>query len=234
MPWSDKHPDFEQCAREKIHLIYWTAGKLATWLNQYSNRRQKYTPDELLGSVCITVNECLHKFDAAKGRFSTYLMTASWHRIWHDFIRNESERNRVSYFSRNRADDDKLTVQNYNFHEHGLHLYRVPEPDASWTDDVVGLFSSHDEFWRFITRDLREAEKFVLIEYWRNSSTFEGIAERLHVTKQRAHQRYLSALHGIRIRLKSIEDFAGLFGVHLGEGARPHKREKHDYRPTPF
>ncbi len=201
-----RHPRFDEFWATHHKMIFKMAHHLAKTYRQ--------RPEDLLGSLVLRFNHCLHYFDEARGGFSTlfYARVRRW--IWANWLRWESEKTSLAFWKltpHEKGDDVQVSNREFAFHEADYHLYRVPDHDKDWTDEIVGSFDSADDCWRFMTRGLDRRAAGILESRYRLDMTLEDIGRELGITKERVRHLLEKAMPTVREKLMEVEDFNRLF-----------------------
>lgn len=219
--WEDKpvsrkyypeHPRFQEILRENLKLIHWVDKRLR---RRFSYITEIYWPSGYFeGFIIEVLNRMLYTWTPAKGTLSNYLNRLCQRHVVEDFLQYESESWHQFLDKTTIAPDDKhQTDVNYNYHEIAFYLYRVPEEDVTWTQEILDYFENGQEAWDFFTGDLREREKTILMRMFIHKNTQEEIAFDEKISKQRVNQIKFQALENIRIKIRETENLRDYFKI---------------------
>lgn len=212
-PWTDPipdevqslegHPDLNRMWEKHSKLLWWWAHRLA--------RMHGGETEDYIGTLVLKLNQVLHTFNESLGKFSTYYSyNMKWY-VFSNFIKYESENKSINWAAA-RFTDVEVTelVTNYSFHEAGLQLYRVPDPDDDWALEVMENFETPEKCWKFMVMDLDERTKRILKMRY-TGSTLDEVAKVFQVTRERVRQLQSIGIEKIRTSLIKLEKWIDLF-----------------------
>lgn len=184
-------------------------------LRYYCRRLQKAyggSTHDYLGTLILRLNRILWTFDESRSRFSTYFSCRLHDDVWRTWLRRESEWRDVLFYAMHTRDERKKdTHVAYATYESEYNLYRVPDRDEGWAQDVLECFGSAQALWEFLVRGCNGRERFVLEQHFREGATIQVLGDFMGVSKQRVQQIEARALKHIKRRLEKVEEFMRLF-----------------------
>jgi len=197
-----KHPKLEAILEENIGLIFWVDKRLRKWLDPHHQWPFYY----LCSFVVDALNFCLYSYNPEKAQLSTYLYFTCLQYVHPEFLRFESEYwQKRHYKSTADPEDQHDTKVNYAYHEFDFVLYRMPEADLDWAQEILSLFSSYQAAWDFFTKRLGLRAKNILERRFRFGHTLEAIAIDEKISKERVRQIQAVALKKVRQTLLEAE-----------------------------
>lgn len=200
---SHKHEKTDRVCEENIRLLWWAARKMA--------RLYGCKPGELLGSVFLKLNQSLYSYDESRSRLGYFLMYRMRSYLERNFIRYESENRAIYAVARGASDEDIRTLQrNYAFHEMSYQLYRMPEEDDDWAQEIISNFDSPAQCFNFLTSDLDRRTKEIIRGRF-NGKTLREMAGEHGVTKQRIDQIFQKGMEKLRDKFGRLQAWVHLF-----------------------
>lgn len=198
----EKHPKLEAVLEDNIRLIFWADKKLRKWLDPNFHWPRYY----LCSFAIDALNYCLYSYDPEKGKLSTYFYRTCIQHVHREFLRFESEywQKRI-YLNTADPKDQQETKVNYAYHELDFVLYRVPEADLDWAQEILSFFHSREEAWDFLTKQVSLRWKNILERRFRFGHTLDEISIDEKITRQRVQQIQMAALRKIRENLFEAE-----------------------------
>lgn len=205
-----RHVDFNRLWEENKALAWLLAIKVA---KAYKDR---YKASDIIGTMVIRMNLAAHTYQRSKGAFTSYFYSRYFQYVWFWFLRHESEYLSVYHFNhKDKKDPTDVKVQQleYNYHEQDFYLYRIPDKDESWTDEILGAFNTSFDCWKFLTANIKGRDLSMLEMRFKHGMTYGQIADRQKpkITKERVRQLIEVSLRRIKDRISHIEKFLHLF-----------------------
>ncbi len=205
----EKHPLFDEYWQQYHKLIYWWAAKLSKISKQgggYLYRR----PSHFWSMLIVRLNECLKSYDPAKSAFTSFFGYNIYGWV-DDYEKYDSQHQYNYWWNRGSKHVKKIGEVTYNLHEVDFYLYRIPDLDEDWTDEILDLFDTAQDCWNFLTKGLGNRDRLILEKRFKDGTTLTQIGQDLGVCKQRIEQIIDRVKRQIKNQLKKIEKFAELF-----------------------
>lgn len=201
-----RHPTFDVMVKEHQRLIF--AGD--KWLRRILDPYQKHnwTAGYFNSYMLDAFNAALHYWKPDCGyRLSTFVYKIAKQHVHKEFLQYESE-NWHGRIDRHNIlpPEEHQTQVNYAYHELEFVLYRCPEPDNDWAEEVLSYFPTREEAWEFLTENLKKREKNILQRRFYHGHTLEEIALDEKITRERVRQIQAAALRKMRRRVYEAED----------------------------
>lgn len=204
-----KHPDFEAVCGQYQDMLWMFAHKAARVFKVGE-------AGDYVGQLVVRLNEVLHWYDPSRCKFTTYYYNSrpiSY--LWRAVLAKDFERWKYSYYRHHGGERaiefdslrDGFTEQKvYDF-----HLYRTPDVDETWCDQIIGMYESTDRLWQSLTEGVTAAQRRRLLKYYKDGLTLDQISGDEGVSKQAVHADMKAAMKKIRAKLEKIEAVRSVF-----------------------
>lgn len=202
-----KHSDFDKMWESYRSFIFWWAKRMSKAFGGEA--------DDYVGNLVLRLNRVLYTYDPTRGKFTTYYSTGIHDEMIRVFLRFESEHRAIYWMAVQSTDDEIKSVGvNYAFHEADFHLYRIPDCDDDWADEIISNFESPEECWKFLMKGINNRER-AIVRSKCEGKTLEAIGIEYDISKERVRQLYYATLKKIRERLQALEKWNDLFSMNL-------------------
>lgn len=179
-----KHEKLDAWVEENIRLIYHTAHKIGL--------RHKIDPEELIGTLTLILNRCLHNYQPSKSKFSTYFVSSCWGSAAREFIEKERDPTRDYVYRQEREQH----VNHRRVQHSETYILFVLECSAfdqmrsvKYNDDSLMGFDTSDEMWGAMKKRLLPQDYDLMCRLYGDGKNLTDVGKELGVTKEAVRQK---------------------------------------------
>lgn len=200
-----QHEDFEEYWDAYGDFLWWCARKAAKILGGSS--------EDYIGFMVLRMNRGLRTFDPMRTNFTTYFCANMLADTIKYVLRYDSEYWSWICWCKRTENDPELRKIIYDSDLANYYLYRPPEGNHEWVEEIRKCFNCDEDLWRFLCRGIDKRWADMTYRKYKWGHSLQQIGNDYGITRERVRQIVSRSLDHMKKRVGELGNWVKLFKI---------------------